>query len=127
MPFLSLFRVSFILVERAAKIARALMHLASAYWELGDNNRAKELLEQILKIYENHVSEDPLGVVRTLAYLGNALRRLGDYEKAKTLLEQSLVTYKNHFPENHVEVTRALAHLGDVHMKLGNFGRKYER
>jgi len=105
--------------SNTAQIALALAHLGSVYRSLGNDKKAKDLLEQSILIYKKH-HKNHIGSARAMAYLGNIYRILGNCTKAKDLLEQSILIYKKHH-KNHIGSARAMAYLGVVYRDLGDY------
>jgi tetratricopeptide (TPR) repeat protein len=65
-------------------------HLGNAYGELGNYQKARDLLEQSIALYKDHFPEDHIKVGWALFYLGQVYRIMGDPIKAKKALEQSM-------------------------------------
>lgn len=82
------------------------------YFYLGNEQKAKNFLEQSLLHLNKKFDEKNGRIPLSLLYLGATYRDLGDYEKAKKFLEQSLRIYKRNFPENYIGIARSLAYLG---------------
>ena len=87
-------------------------NLGAAYEELGQYDKAKDVLKRALKIEEQHYGHDDFEVARTLENLGNVHTELKDYEKAKDIIERALKIQEQHFGQGHFEVAKTLSNLG---------------
>lgn len=97
------------------KIAQALVYWGIIFKELlGDQEKAKNLIQEGLNLYNKEPNKDCFGRAWALTNLGNIYKHLGKYEKAKAALEESLTIYKNHPNENQIKAAGALTHLGSV-------------
>jgi len=90
------------------------------YYKMGNDTKAKELLEVSSSLLNQNSSDLALAY----SYLGNIYRRLGEYSDARSKLEQSIKIYKK-YPECKVEIANTLTHLGIVYRMLGQY-RKAE-
>ena len=79
--------------ENHSSIAQTLNNLGMICNDLGDKNKAKEFLEDALKVYRKTLPENHKSIATTLAGLGMVYRDLGDKKKAKELNEQELEIY----------------------------------
>ena len=60
-----------------------LVYLGNVHRELGNYEKAKDLLEQSLLIYKGYYPENHIDIAWALICLGNIYSSLKDYEKAK--------------------------------------------
>lgn len=98
----------------------SLIYLGNAYRRLGNQDKARELLEQGINQYKKMGFQNHFGLARALAYLGNVYRRIGDYETARDLLEDSIERYKK-LGFNHIGLARGYVYLGNVYRNLGDY------
>ncbi|KAH8062809.1 hypothetical protein JL720_13179 [Aureococcus anophagefferens] len=101
-----------------------LANLGNAHGSLGDNAKARELLERALAIKEREYGRDHAEVAVTLANLGNAYNRLGDYAKACELYERALAIFEREYGRDHVQVASTLVNLGNAYGDLGDDAKK---
>jgi len=91
----------------------------SVYYHLGDDLKAKQLLEQSLAFLEKKALTDNAIIVWALSHLGTVYARLGDLKKAQNSLRRSLYTYeisKNPSPHMKTGFAKTLAFLGSVYI-----------
>jgi len=98
----------------------ALVNLANAVGELGDNEMEKELNERVLAIQEKHYCADHPKVGMTLGNLALAVGALGDIKTMKELLERALAIKEKHYGPHSPEVATALEHLASPVEDLGD-------
>jgi tetratricopeptide (TPR) repeat protein len=108
------------------KIAQAFLHIGNVYNELGYYDRAQELFEKSLDIYNKNTSQNKLEIAWTISHLGNVYRNLGYYEKARNLLKESNEIQEKYNPENYKRIARTLCYLGNVYRGLGDYKRAIE-
>ena len=109
--------------HRAASLS-TLGNLGSAYGDLGDAAKKRDLLERALKIKEAYFGEDRKEVAITLVNLGNAYGDLGDAAKQRDLLERALKIKEAYFGEDHKEVAITLVNLGNAYGDLGDAAKQ---
>ncbi|MBW8310047.1 MAG: tetratricopeptide repeat protein [Candidatus Paracaedibacteraceae bacterium] len=112
--------------EDKLKIAQAFLHIGNIYTELSRYEKAKNLLEKSIEIYNKASFKDSLKVSWGLSQLGNAYRRTGHYLKAKDLLEVSLTLQTQDPLKNQGKIARTLACLGSVYRGLGDYKKSIE-
>ena len=78
------------MVESIGRRPAPLNNLATAYGDLGDNQKQKDLLEEALSIDTAHYGRDHWQTASTLGNLATAYGALGDSQKKKDLLEEAL-------------------------------------
>ena len=100
--------------------------LGYIYRDIGNYEKAKQLLEQSIAIYQKNSFENHSCYARSLQFLGNLHRDIGNYEKAKQLLKQSLTIYQKNSYENHHWFARSLQLLGNVYKDLGDYKKAKE-
>ncbi|WP_038249996.1 tetratricopeptide repeat protein, partial [Wolbachia endosymbiont of Glossina morsitans morsitans] len=98
-----------VIVKRAI-----LATLGIVYGTFGDHQKAKELFERALPIFEKHYGSGHVQVAKLLANLGIAYGALGDHKKQEELLEQALPIFEKHYGPDHPEVAKLLAELDDI-------------
>lgn len=101
-------------------------NLALINKELGDYEKARDLLEQALQSDLDNFGEKHPEVAVSQSNLGNVYSDLGDYEKAGELLEQALQSDLNNFGEKHPDVATSRSNLGLVYKKLGEYEKARE-
>jgi predicted acylesterase/phospholipase RssA/tetratricopeptide (TPR) repeat protein len=97
---------------------------------LGNSTKAKELLEEALKISENHYGKNSPEVAGILGHLGPVYRNLDDPTKAKESYERALPILEDKYGKYSPEVAKILVNLGNVLQKLGDLQQAkqlYER
>jgi len=106
------------LCKKYTSAASAFLHLGIFYRELGDYQKALNLLNQSLSIYQNH-SRTHIGAARTMTYLGSVYKELGNFKKARDMFEKSLPIYKI-YSKNDAGYAWSLGHLGAIYRDLGD-------
>lgn len=91
--------------------------LAVVSYYIGDNMRAKEILESNLY---NYVNNSVTKSAWALLHLGATYRKLGNYDKSIEFLTQSINLYKA-ASEQDPNIGRSLMTLGNVYRSIGNF------
>nr|WP_264374051.1 tetratricopeptide repeat protein [Wolbachia endosymbiont (group A) of Lasioglossum malachurum] len=84
------------------------------YGDLDDPQKAKELFERALPIFEKHYGPDHPEVAKLLADLCDVYGALGDHKKQKELFERASSIFKKHYGPDHPEVVKLLAELDDI-------------
>ena len=96
-------------------------NLAQVYKNLGEFERARELLETALKTdLENFGEKHPEIAVRQ-SNLAHIYRDLGEYEEARDLYETALQSDLENFGEKHPKVALHHSNLAHVYKDLGEF------
>ena len=80
--------------------ATTLTNLALLYFKISQPEKAKELLERALSLYEKNGENTDAHYSGALAGVAEAWYRMQDYEKALTYYEKALDEVKVHFGEN---------------------------
>lgn len=109
--------------EKHLKIAKAFLNVGHVYTELCEIEKAKDILEECLSIYNKASVPDYQNIAWGTFYLANAYRQSGYYDKSEKLLKESLRLQKKYDPSNYSRKARTLTCLGSVYRGLG----KYER
>ena len=104
-------------------VAVTLVNLAKACRKLGNNRKAKALLERALKIFLDICGEDDALVAITLRNLGDVYADLGDYGHATGVLQRSLKIFVKHLVEDNIGVAGTLQNLGRAYVDLGDVGK----
>ncbi len=99
---------------------RTLAMLGNVYCSLGKYDKALELLEKSLKMYEDLFPDQHFDIAAILVLLGNTHINLGEYEKGVTLLERGTTIYKKNLPEDHLDLVWASVYLGNAYEKFGD-------
>ena len=102
-------------------LASTLANLGAAYQELGQHEKAKDVLERALKIKEQHYGQEHFKVVKTLGNLGAAYGQLEDYDNAKNIFERAVNSKVMHYGQGSVEVAITLYNLALAHGELGEY------
>ena len=97
----------------------ATRNLGPAYEMLGDNEKTKDVVERVLKIFEQHYGQDHFAVAKALENLGAAYGNLGDYDMTKKFFERAVNIKVKHFCEDYVDVATILHNLAVAHVMLG--------
>ncbi len=112
--------------------ARLLSSLGAIYGEIGQPEKARELLERALAAQKALAAEEALAGVHRLEIatselrLGRVLRRSRRFAEARSLLEAALAGHRVCLSEEAPEVARVLAELGTVASELGELGHAEE-
>jgi tetratricopeptide (TPR) repeat protein len=112
------------------EVASPLVNLATAWSDLGQPGKTRDLNERALAIKEREFGPDHLEVAGILVNLGNAWSALGQPAKAHELYERALAIEEREFGPDHPQVAGILVNLGTAWSDLGQLGeaRKfYER
>ncbi|MBL8676367.1 MAG: tetratricopeptide repeat protein [Alphaproteobacteria bacterium] len=107
--------------ENYQRLAQALSYLGNVHKDLGDHQKAKELLEEAIILYKQHAPFDHIGITRALTYLGDTYKNLGDHQKARDVLEQSIILVQQYPDSNQIGLARTMLHLGIVYRDLGDY------
>lgn len=94
-------------------------NLANVYRELGEYNKARDLLENAIATEIIKNGEPQPSVAIHQATLAEVYRLLGEYKKARDLLEKSLVTYTANFGKQHPNVALCQSSLANVYGDMG--------
>jgi tetratricopeptide (TPR) repeat protein len=95
--------------------------LANVYKDLGEFEKARELLETALQTdLENFGEKHPEIAVRQ-SNLAHIYRDLGEYEEARDLFESALQSDLENFGEKHPKVASHHSNLAHVYKDLGEF------
>ncbi len=94
------------------KIATSLIFLANINMELGNNLKAKNLLDNLRNNYPEYLNQDIPDVARSLAFMGDIYVQIGDYSQAQKMLEKSIKIHKKH--KDSIGLARALGFQGNV-------------
>lgn len=105
--------------ENQLKIGWTCSHLASAYSELGYDERAKDFLRYSLAILAPYNISNERGYA--LLLLGNIYRKQGDYDKAKALIKEGIMVFQKAHPDNQIRLTEAFTHLGILQGEIGEY------
>lgn len=107
--------------ENYQRLAQALSYFGNVHKDLGDHQKAKELLEEAITLYKQHASFDHIGITRALTYLGDTYKNLGEHQKARDILEQSIALVQQYPDSNQIGLARTMLHLGIVYRDLGDY------
>ena len=102
-------------------IARLSKKLGICYFYLGRYERAKEIFQSTLKMYDQSDNNTQINRAKVLARLGSVYRNIADFEKAKEYLEKALEAYKKYYGINHVETAWISTTLGSVYRNIGDY------
>ncbi len=89
--------------------------------ELGDYEKARDLLEQALESELKNFGPDQPNVAIGQLNLANVYKDLGDYEKARDLLKQALESVLKNFGPDHPTVAISRSNLANVYRDLGDY------
>lgn len=95
--------------------------LGSVYRDLGNYDKAKQLFEQSIIIYQKNFHTTHFLFAQALGRLGCVFSEQGNYEKAKDLLEQCIEIYRKNSYENHPWFARTLGWLGNIYREKGDY------
>ena len=88
------------------------MNLGIAFLDLGDFEKAKDVLERVVKMKERHYGQEHFVVAKALTNLATAYGELEDYDKAKNILERAVNINVKHYGHGSVEVAILLYNFG---------------
>lgn len=77
--------------------------LGICYFYLGRYERAKQVFQDTLRMYDQNNDNTQIKRAKILARLGGVYRNIADFQKAKDYLEKALEIYKKYYGINHVE------------------------
>ena len=112
------------LEDSAAETATTMTNLALLYFKVDQSNKAKELLEKALSLFEQSGENTDAHYSGALAGVAEAWYRMGDYAKALEYYEKALAEVKAHFGEN-MSYSILCENCAAVCEKLGD-GKKQE-
>lgn len=102
-------------------VARLNKKLGVCYFYLGRYERAKEVFQNTLKMYDQSNNNTEINQAKVLARLGSVYRNIADFQKAKECLEKALEAYKKYYGINHVETAWISTTLGSVYRNIGDY------
>ena len=102
-------------------ISRLSKKLGVCYFYLGRYERAKEVFQSTLRMYDQSDNNTQINRAKVLARLGSIYRNVADFEKAKEYLEKALELYKKYYGINHVETAWISTTLGSVYRNIGDY------
>lgn len=100
--------------------------LACAYWFLGENEKAKKLFDNSLKIYETKSGDEQESIVSIYSNLAGLYVDERDYEKAEELYEKSLRICERMLGENHQATVTNYNNLALVYNRQGKYEKAEE-
>ncbi len=95
--------------------------LGKAYKDLGEMEKARDLLEAALESEMENYGEKHPEIAVHQSDLANIYKDLGEYEEARDLFETALQSDVENFGENHPKVARHNSNLAHVYKDLGEF------
>jgi tetratricopeptide (TPR) repeat protein len=98
-------------------------NLALVLKDLGDYERAKELLQKALRSDEANFGENHPTTAIRYSNLALVFQDLGDYEQAKELLQKAVRSDEANFGENHPTTAIHYSNLATVLQDLGDYER----
>ena len=110
----------------SAVYAGTLAHLSITYRMIGEYNKAKEVLEDSLVIYEQIRPKDHPDIRRNVQNLGVIYGEIGDHEKAEALLTKSVRDYEKNYGTSHIETGKILNYLGRFYTLSKNYNKSEE-
>ena len=101
--------------------ARVLDAAGTAYRGLGQFDRARPLLEQALRLRENHVGEINAAVADSCVSLGWLAYQTADYGEARVLFERAVSIYEQALGRDHWAVAATLGAAGTTCWRAGDY------
>jgi tetratricopeptide (TPR) repeat protein len=101
-------------------LGTVLNNLATAYGDLGDHQKQKNLLQRALVIEEHYYDPEHVEVAGTLNNLATAYSALGDPQEKKHLLQRALGILERYYGPEHVKVASVLGNLATAYGDLGD-------
>ena len=109
---------------RSIELVHVIRCIADAYNESGDYCKAKQLLEEALKIQDRYNAYNDINKASLLAELGRVYLWIGAYHRGESILEKALVIQKNYYDSpNHIDIAFTLVELGRSQLWLGKFDK----
>ena len=93
---------------------------------LGEYDKAKEVLEESLAIYEQIRPKDHPDIGRNIQNLGVIYGEIGNYKKAEELLVKSVKDYEKNYGTSHIETGKVLNHIGRFYTLSKNYNKSEE-
>ena len=117
------------LIVQALDIAKAnnietiknLKLLANVYSDLGEYEKARDLLQEALKSDLENFGEKHPQVATGKSNLANVYKVLGEYEKARDLLQEALKSDLDNFGGKHPTVAIKKSNLANIYLDLGEY------
>ena len=108
-------------VKHKADIATCQSDLALVYQNLGEYEKARDLLEKALKSDIENFGEKHPNVASKQSNLALVYKDLGEYKKAYDLLENALKSDIENFGEKHPNVATSQSNLANIYKDLGEY------
>jgi tetratricopeptide (TPR) repeat protein len=100
--------------------------LALVYLDMGDSDKAIELLQLTYEIRMKKYNKLSVEVCRTLSCLGTAYSHHGDLELSCKTFERVFAEQQKWFPDGHPDVGVTLHHMGSNFWRMKNYQRAME-
>src|SRR5262249_54081957 len=107
-----------------SRLGRALIYLTSAFWDMGDQERAFETGQRVLSL-ANHLGDFSLQIMANYS-LGRVHSALGNHHQAVELLRKNVTLLQGDLRRERFGLTglasvSAIAHLSEPLAELGEF------
>lgn len=107
-------------IHYSERTAWRLCHIADAYHEIGDYQKAKELIEESLVLYKKNIPDDHVKIAEARATLAKIYIACGNYQQAKTILKESLIVIEQSYGKHYINNVRVLVDLGYIYFQEDN-------
>ncbi len=101
-------------------VARSLIKVGWAYFNLGDVGKGLIFQEQALRMYQALYSGNHPDVANSLSAVGQFYDDLGDAQKSLTYYQQALEMRQKLYQNNHPKTANSLNNVGWAYRNLGN-------
>lgn len=108
-------------------VAIILNNLGSSYQNIGDDDKALQMLSESLSLRKDlygNINHPKVAIAMT--NIGGIHGKLGNYEEAATYLESALGMFQELSPEGHRREAGVVNNLGALYLKLGNLPKAIE-
>lgn len=105
------------------KLVSAMVYCGAALDEFAEHDKAKELLEKAVSLYQGKLTNDKEGLALALLYLGKTYSQIREAEKSKEALQQSIELYTKYGKNKESELAKAVTLLAETYMYAGDYRR----
>ena len=108
------------------ELLKIMVYLGNTYKELVMSEKAEKMLQEALKLCQQHFQQEPAKALSLLVSLAHIYRRLGDFAKAEDLCSQSLSLCKQHTPKDYASLAAIHMALCVAHREQGHYKKAEE-
>ncbi|PCJ22578.1 MAG: hypothetical protein COA94_08990 [Rickettsiales bacterium] len=99
----------------------AYVYLGSSYVSIGNNEKAKYLLEKAQDFFIENNGPKHFRIAWLSTYLGKVYTNMKEYKKAEDALNTSLTLHKNLFEDKHYKIAWSMENLAALYTELGKY------